>query len=64
MEGFDKRPRVSAISTCDKLNVLRLMARASGYVMVRRSGAKPFVLSEKDWLALPVASTARREGEG
>lgn len=33
--------------------VLRLMAYADGYCMVRSHGAAPFVMSLKEWLALP-----------
>lgn len=32
---------------------VKLMARADGYVMVRRAGCMPFVLSEGEWSALP-----------
>lgn len=31
-----------------------LMARASGYVMVRKPGCMPFVMGEKEWLAMPL----------
>jgi hypothetical protein len=31
-----------------------LMARASGYVMVRKPGCVPFVMGEKDWLSMPL----------
>lgn len=31
---------------------IRFMARHSGYVMVRKPGAMPFVLTEKEWLGL------------
>jgi hypothetical protein len=37
----------------DRTGPLRLMASAEGYVMVRRPGAMPFVIAEKDWLSLP-----------
>jgi hypothetical protein len=33
----------------DKLGEIRLVARAEGYVMVRRRGCIPFVVSEKEW---------------
>ena len=29
------------------------MANAAGYVMARRPGCKPFVLTEKQWMAFP-----------
>ena len=32
---------------------LRLMVRTNGYCMVRKPGCVPFVLSEKEWRALP-----------
>lgn len=32
---------------------VRLMARADGYVMVRHSGCIPFVITEREWDALP-----------
>lgn len=32
---------------------VRLMGEAEGYCMVRRPGAMPFVISLKEWLALP-----------
>jgi hypothetical protein len=35
---------------------LKYMAHASGYVMVRLPKCLPFVLSEKDWRALPLHS--------
>jgi hypothetical protein len=31
----------------------RLISRAEGYAMVRRPGAVPFVVSEKEWDAAP-----------
>lgn len=30
------------------------MAHAKGYVMVRRPGCTPFVISEKQWLEFPI----------
>lgn len=30
---------------------VRIMAKAEGYVMVRRKGASPFIITENDWLA-------------
>lgn len=32
---------------------VRYMAHADGYVMVRRPGAAPFVIGEKEWRKLP-----------
>jgi len=42
-----KRPRVF------RGGRVTLMARAKGYVMVRKTRAMPFVLSEKEWFSLP-----------
>lgn len=42
----------------DDRGPLRLMAKAEGYVMVRRPGCVPFVLQESDWLALPATEKA------
>ncbi len=39
----------------------KFMARADGYVMVRRKGCLPYVMSEKDWLALPAAQKMERK---
>lgn len=36
----------------DQWGRIRFMARASGYVMVRRPVARPYVLREKEWLQL------------
>lgn len=33
---------------------VRFMARSGGYVMCRRPRCMPFVLSERQWLNLPV----------
>lgn len=33
---------------------VRLMVRSGGYVMVRRPGAMPFVLTEKEWARMPL----------
>ncbi len=54
MTGLDKRERVRP---GDKFmgGRLRYMAHAKGYVMVRRPGCIPFVMDEKDWLALPIS---------
>lgn len=37
----------------------RLMVQAEGYVMVRRKGAAPFVLSLKEWDSAPLAEPDR-----
>lgn len=37
----------------DRHGKITPMVRSGGYVMCRRPGAKPFVLSEKDWRKLP-----------
>ena len=34
---------------------LRAIAEAEGFVMVRQRGGKPFVMSEKEWLELPLS---------
>lgn len=34
--------------------IVRLMARSGGYVMVRRPRCSPFVLTEKEWAAMPL----------
>lgn len=41
---------------------VRLMARSGGYVMVRRPGCAPFVMTEKEWAALPDWLGAARAG--
>ncbi len=33
---------------------IRLMAQADGYRMVRRPGAMPFVLTDREWAALDI----------
>lgn len=35
---------------------VRLLARSGGYVMVRRQRCMPFVLTEKQWAAMPLFS--------
>lgn len=37
-----------------RLAKIRFMARADGWVMVRRPGCTPFVLSEQTWMDLPL----------
>lgn len=36
----------------------RLMASAEGWVMVRKVGCVPFVMTKDDWLAAPEAQAA------
>lgn len=40
----------------DAQGEIRKMAEAEGYVMVRRPRYAPFVLSEREWRALPIAT--------
>ena len=40
----------------DKHGEIRLMATSGGYVMVRRPGCIPFVLSLKEWSLLALAN--------
>lgn len=66
--NFDPRDRADARQFPDKFDGkiwttraadmarLRLMARSGGYVMVRKSRAMPFVLTEKEWARLPLFS--------
>lgn len=43
---------------------MRLMARAKGYIMVRKPGAMPFVLTEKEWAAMPLFVAPSPLGSG
>jgi hypothetical protein len=43
---------------------IRLLAAAEGFVMVRRESYEPFVLSEREWLALAVVRTAGKVRAG
>lgn len=38
----------------------REMARANGWVMVRRPGCAPYTIGEREWDALPSAEDGRR----
>jgi len=38
----------------DTTGPIRCMADAQAYVMVRRPGAMPFVMTKPDWVALPL----------
>lgn len=51
-----KADRYGGVSSHPAANRSRLtyMAHAKGYVMVRRPGCIPFVISEKLWLSFPV----------
>ena len=42
----------------DKLGAIRSMATADGYLLVRRPGCAPFVLTAEEWNSL-----ARAEGQ-
>ena len=44
----------------DYYGSIRKMASADGYVMVRRPGCTPFIMSEQAWLSLPLDSPAGR----
>lgn len=53
---FDQRPRAKGAGALGRVSY---MSHASGYVMVRRPGCIPFVLTEKEWLALPLWEQGR-----
>lgn len=40
----------------DRPGVVRLMAKAEGYAMVRRKGCSPFVIAAYEWDNAPIAS--------
>lgn len=42
----------------DHIGQLRLMAGTEGYVMVRRPGCMPFVITAKEWEKLPIFENA------
>lgn len=48
---------------CDKMSKITYMAHGKGYVMVRRSGRIPFILTEIAWRALPEYSKTASEGK-
>ena len=52
LEKFEHKARARGCRQ-DKHGRLEIMGHARGYVMVRRSGAMPFVMTVKEWLALP-----------
>jgi hypothetical protein len=43
---------------------IRFMSRHSGYVMVRKPRCMPFVMTEKDWLKMPVFQQKRDMAPG
>lgn len=45
----------------DRGSPSREMARAEGYVMVRRKGCLPYIIAAKTWDALPEVETALKE---
>lgn len=53
---FDIRDRKDprAFTVYAPLDRIRFMARANGYVMCRKPGAAPFVLTEREWSKLPI----------
>lgn len=53
------RPEDISAARWDRGAETRFMAEASGYVMVRRPGCMPYVLSRKEWLKLPLAALGR-----
>ena len=58
MSDFDTRKRVDYTSTGD--TPLHFLAHAKGFVMVRYTGFHPYVITEKEWLNLPLHKRARR----
>lgn len=54
MTDFDPRDRYDNRPMTMVQNRVRFMVRSGGYVMVRKPGAMPFVVSEKDWAKLPL----------
>lgn len=50
---FDTRDRVRQPCHIQQGRV-RYLAHAKGYVMARRPACMPFVVTEKEWLALPL----------
>lgn len=45
---FDPRDRI------DEYGIIKVIARSGGYIMARRPGLMPFVLTEKEWNKLPL----------
>lgn len=55
MKDFDTRPRYGHnFSSVKFLSKVTYMAHAKGYVMARRPGCTPFVITEKQWLNFPI----------
>ena len=42
---------------------IKYLAHAKGYVMARRPGCMPFVITEKQWLEMPLWSAKTRNPE-
>lgn len=59
MSTFDPRDRRD--SSVPSLSRVRLMARSAGYLMVRRPGCIPFVMTEEQWAKLPIYETEAAE---
>lgn len=59
--NFNPRDRIDLNTTSadGALVRVRLMARSGGYVMVRKPGRAPFVMSEKQWAKLPLFDAGR-----
>ena len=54
---FDTRPRYGhnyALRSPAAWTKITYLANAKGYVMTRRPGCSPFVITEKQWLAFPL----------
>lgn len=51
----DSRERLRGRRFGERRGSLRLMARSEGYVMVRRKGCAPVLMTEAAWLALPTS---------
>lgn len=49
-----RRDRVGAPRGSDRPSRVTYMAHGKGWVMIRRPGAAPFTITEKEWLAFPV----------
>lgn len=66
MLAFDTRPRHGHNHNGGVfLSKITYMANAKGYVMARRPGCIPFVITEKQWLDFPLWSDFERaQSEG
>jgi len=47
----------------DKIGESRYMTHANGYVMVRRPGRYPYIIAQKEWLALPLAAQGKADAD-